>query len=352
MDQILPKLDGLCGDAPVSTIMNLPLASIAPDTALGDAAMALDRLQSSSLLVAEDGAIAGILTLHDMAAAFCAGHVYAEPVRLFMSRDVVTVDAATSLAVAVQLMAERGIRHLPVLDAQGKLAGVVSARDFHLHSDAAIRAQAAQASKLEKALEDALQAMAAVMEQRDPYTAGHQKHVGMLAVSIGRELGFAEDRLHALNLAAIVHDLGKIQVPLEILTKPARLSAAEFALVKQHPLVSYNILKTIDFPWPIADFVVQHHESLDGSGYPYGLKGEQILPESRVLTVADIVESMSADRPYRPALGIEAAIEEITQLSGSKLDPDVVDACVRVLRRGEYLPHLMEAQAQDYILQD
>ncbi|WP_420799583.1 HD-GYP domain-containing protein [Noviherbaspirillum sedimenti] len=128
------------------------------------------------------------------------------------------------------------------------------------------------------------------------------------------------------------------------MTKPARLNAAEFALVKQHPLVGYNILKTIDFPWPIADIVVQHHESLDGSGYPFGLKGEQILAESRILTVADIVESMSSDRPYRAALGIDAAIAEITHLRGSKLDADVVDACVRVLQRGEFSPNLLQLQ--------
>jgi HD-GYP domain-containing protein (c-di-GMP phosphodiesterase class II) len=239
-------------------------------------------------------------------------------------------------------MTERGFRHLPVINAKGKLVGVVSGNDFRRQSEAGIKARAAHANKLEKALEDTLAALAAVLEQRDPYTAGHQKHVGLLAVLIGKELGFDASSLHALNLAAIVHDLGKIQVPVEILTKPARLNAAEFGLIKQHPLVGYNILKTIDFPWPIADIVVQHHESLDGSGYPFGLKGEQILPEARVLTVADIVESMSSDRPYRAALGIDAAIAEITRLRGSKLDADVVDACVRVLRRGEYSPHFLE----------
>ncbi len=150
-----------------------------------------------------------------------------------------------------------------------------------------------------------------------------------------------KERLHSLSLAAIVHDLGKIQVPVEILTKPARLNAAEFALVKRHPQAGYEILKAIDFPWPIADIVVQHHEYLDGSGYPYGLKGEQILPEARVLTVADIVESMSADRPYRAALGIDAAIAEIMRLRGSKLDAEVVHACVRVLKRGEFTPNVL-----------
>lgn len=344
MDQPLPILDGLDDTANVSSIMRLPGDLIAPDSTLGEAAAAMDRLHSSSLLVALAGELAGILTWHDLTVAFCGGHGPGETVSPFMTRAVITVAESTTLAAAAQLMAAHGIRHLPVLDAQGKLTGVVNGNDFHRQSDAAIKAQVVQARKLEKVLDDTLAALAAVLEQRDPYTAGHQKHVGMLAVSIGRELGFDQDRLHALNLAAIVHDLGKIQVPVEILTKPARLNAAEFALIKQHPLVGYNILKTIDFPWPIADIVVQHHEVLDGSGYPFGLKGEQILPEARVLTVADIVESMSSDRPYRAALGIEIAIAEITRMRGSKLDCDVVDACVRVLRRGEFSPNLLQLQ--------
>lgn len=348
MDELLPTLEGLDDTVAVGAIMHPPGDMIASDATLGQAAAALDRQQSSSVLVSQAGAMAGILTLRDITAAFCNGHGPNEPVRMFMSRQVITVEASASLGAAARLMAERGIRHLPVLDAGGKLAGVISVKDVRRQSEAAIRARAAQLGKLEKALEDTLEALAAVLEQRDPYTAGHQKHVGLLAVLIGRELGFDQGRLHALRLACIVHDLGKIQVPVEILTKPARLNAAEFALVKQHPLVGYNILKTIDFPWPIADIVVQHHESLDGSGYPYGLKGDQILPEARVLTVADIVESMSSDRPYRAALGIDAAIAEITRLRDSKLDADVVDACVRVLRRGEFSPNLLGFEAQHY----
>lgn len=346
MDQSFPKLDGLDQHAPVESIMRMPDTMLAPETTLGDAATAMDRLQSSSLLITQDGAMVGILTLHDLACAFRNGSNPNDPVSHFMSRRVITINASASLAEAVELMTTHRIRHLPVLDVWNKLVGVISGRDFRRQSDAAIKARAAHASKLEKALEETLEALAAVLEQRDPYTAGHQKHVGMLAVLIGRELGFNAERVHALNLAAIVHDLGKIQIPVEILTKPARLNEAEFALVKQHPLIGYQILKTIDFPWPIADIVVQHHEALDGSGYPFGLKGEQILPESRVLTVADIVESMAADRPYRAALGIEAAIVEISRLRGSKLDAEVVDACVRVLRRGEYSPQCLGLHQQ------
>ncbi|MDH2436205.1 HD domain-containing phosphohydrolase [Pokkaliibacter sp. MBI-7] len=207
--------------------------------------------------------------------------------------------------------------------------------------EASLRRSAEQSKVMEKAMEDALAAIAAVLEQRDPYTAGHQTHVAELAMLIGRELGLEQERLHGLYLSAIVHDLGKIQIPAEILTKPARLNEAEFNLIKQHPEVGYRILRHIHFPWPIADIIRQHHECLDGSGYPQGLQGDDILLEARILSVADIVESMSSDRPYRPALGTEVALNQIRQMSGSKLDPKVVEACIRVVERGDFTPNLM-----------
>ncbi|MFQ1770650.1 HD domain-containing phosphohydrolase [Aeromonas veronii] len=194
------------------------------------------------------------------------------------------------------------------------------------------------ARQLELALEDALGAIAAVLEQRDPYTAGHQKHVAKLAQAIGRELRLEEKRLRGIYLGAMVHDIGKIQVPAEILTKPERLTPLEFELVKEHPAIGYLVLKDIDFPWPIARMIHQHHEYLDGSGYPQGLKGDEILLEARILTVADIVESMSSDRPYRAALGIPQAREQIIQMRGHQLDADVVDACLRILDRGDFIP--------------
>lgn len=210
-----------------------------------------------------------------------------------------------------------------------------------------LQEQAAHAQVLENALEKALAAIASVLEQRDPYTAGHQKHVAELAVLIGQELRLDTHRLRGLYLSGVVHDLGKIEVPAEILSKPSRLHPVEFALVKRHPEVGYRILKNIDFPWPIADIIRQHHEYLDGSGYPLGLSGKDILLESRILTVADIVESMSSDRPYRAALGIGQAIAQIRLMRGIQLDPDVVDACIRVLERGDFTPHLLTLEAGD-----
>ena len=166
---------------------------------------------------------------------------------------------------------------------------------------------------------------------RDPYTVGHEKSVADIAVRIGRQLGWNEQRLQGLYFAGIVHDLGKIQIPVEILTKPVQLTTAEYALIKTHPETGYEILKNIDFPWPIAEIVRQHHEYLDGSGYPRGLVGSQILDEAKILTVADIFDSMSSARPYRAALGQEVAIAEIRRLSGTRLDPAVVDALLKVI---------------------
>ncbi len=208
--------------------------------------------------------------------------------------------------------------------------GIASRRTRNAYEQA-ITEQVLQAQKLEKALRDALMAISSTLEHRDPYTVGHEKSVADIAVRIGRHLGWDEHRLQGLYFAGIVHDLGKIQIPVEILTKPVKLTAAEYALIKTHPETGYEILKNIDFPWPIAEIVRQHHEYLDGSGYPRGLSGSQILEEARILTVADIFDSMSSARPYRAALGKDVAIDEIRRLSGTRLDSAVVDALLSVV---------------------
>lgn len=189
---------------------------------------------------------------------------------------------------------------------------------------------------LQKSLEQTIGAMADTVDARDPYTAGHQRRVGELAVAIAREMGLPEEKIHGIRLAAAVHDLGKINVPAEILAKPGKLSDIEFMLIKTHPQSGYDILKDVEFPWPIADIVRQHHERLDGSGYPQGLKGEQILLESRIMAVADVVETMSSHRPYRPAIGIELALKEIERGRGSAYDPAVADACLKLFREVKF----------------
>jgi PAS domain S-box-containing protein len=181
---------------------------------------------------------------------------------------------------------------------------------------------------LRQGLEQSIQTIASTVEARDPYTAGHQRRVGELATAIAREMGLPEDQINGIHLAAIIHDLGKIQIPAEILVKPGKLTDIELMLVKTHPQAGYNILKNVKFPWPIADIVLQHHERMDGSGYPQGLKSGQILLESRIMAVADVVEAISSHRPYRPALGIEAALNEIKRGRGSAYDPAVVDTCL------------------------
>jgi PAS domain S-box-containing protein len=187
-----------------------------------------------------------------------------------------------------------------------------------------------------KSLEDSIQAIANTVEMRDPYTAGHQSRVGRLAAAIAGELGLPEEEIHGIQLAANIHDLGKIRVPAEILSKPGKLADVEFALIKTHAQAGYDILKGIEFHWPIADMVLQHHERLDGSGYPQGLKGEQIVPGARIMAVADVVEALASHRPYRTAQGIDAALAEIARGRGTLYDPAAVDACLNLFREGKF----------------
>lgn len=189
---------------------------------------------------------------------------------------------------------------------------------------------------LRHSLEDSLRAIATVVEMRDPYTAGHERRVGELAVAIAQEMELDEDKIHGIRLAASVHDLGKINVPAEILSKPGRLSEIEFMLIKTHAQAGYDILKDVEFPWPIADIVWQHHERLDGTGYPQGIKGGHILLESRIMAVADVTEAMASHRPYRAGLGIDVALKEIERGKGSAYDPAVADACLKLFRDGRF----------------
>jgi PAS domain S-box-containing protein/putative nucleotidyltransferase with HDIG domain len=188
-----------------------------------------------------------------------------------------------------------------------------------------------QAEQLRRTVEGAVLAMSHVVETRDPYTAGHERRVAELATAIAEDMGMDGEELTALRLGGLIHDIGKIAVPAEILAKPGRLSEVEFNLIKQHPASGFDILEVIDFGRPVAEIVLQHHERLDGSGYPRGLSGEDILPEARILAVADVVEAMSSHRPYRAALGMEAALAEIREHAGVKYDADVVAACVRLV---------------------
>ena len=188
-------------------------------------------------------------------------------------------------------------------------------------------------ARLQRALQGTIQAISITIEMRDPYTAGHQRRVAKLAEAIGKELGMSEAQLEGLKLAAEIHDIGKIYVPSEILSKPTKLTELEYTIIKTHPQAGHEILKTIEFPWPIAEIVLQHHERIDGSGYPRGLKNGQILLEARILAVADVVEAMASHRPYRPAFGLDRALEEIKLNRGRLYGPDEVDACVKLIEQ-------------------
>jgi PAS domain S-box-containing protein/putative nucleotidyltransferase with HDIG domain len=190
--------------------------------------------------------------------------------------------------------------------------------------------------KLRKALGGTIQAMALTVETRDPYTAGHQRRVSNLACAIAREMGASTNQIQAIHFAGIIHDIGKISVPGEILSKPGKISENEFGIIKEHPRTGHNILKRVEFPWPIDQIVLQHHEKMDGSGYPDGISGENITLEARMLTVADVIEAMSSHRPYRPTLGVDMALNEIKQNRNVLYDPQVVGACLRLFEQRGY----------------
>ena len=190
--------------------------------------------------------------------------------------------------------------------------------------------------QLKSALMKTVEVAMKLSEMRDPYTAGHERRVAEIAVAISAELGFDKERQQGMRVAGYLHDVGKINIPAEILSKPGRLSDVEYNLVKGHVQAGYDAIKDVDFPWPVAEVVFQHHERLDGTGYPRGLKGEEIIMEARILSVADVVESMSSHRPYRAELGIEKALAEIERGSGIIYDATVVDACIKLFRENGF----------------
>jgi HD-GYP domain-containing protein (c-di-GMP phosphodiesterase class II) len=189
---------------------------------------------------------------------------------------------------------------------------------------------------LKKVMNATVQAITRTIEKRDPYTSGHQHRVADLSRTIAREIGFSENEIEGIYIAAAIHDIGKISLPAEILSKPVQLSDIEISLIQAHSQTGYDILKGIEFPWPIAEIVLQHHERLDGSGYPRGLSGDDVLMAARIIGVADVVETMASHRPYRPSMGIDKALEEITQNRGVLYEPLVVDACLKLFNNKEF----------------
>jgi PAS domain S-box-containing protein len=235
------------------------------------------------------------------------------------SGDLTGEDISAITAFAHQ-MAAAWRKATLLQDLERSLAEVERAQEELRHSYAQLR----------RTFEGTIQVLTSAVEMRDPYTAGHQQQVTQLACAIAEEMGLSDERIEGIRMAAVVHDLGKISVPAEILSNPGRLNDLQWGMIKMHPQAGYDILKTVEFPWPVGQIVLQHHERMDGSGYPQGLSGEDILLEARILAVSDVVEAMASHRPYRPARGIDRALEEISQNRGVLYDPEVVDACLKL----------------------
>ncbi len=191
--------------------------------------------------------------------------------------------------------------------------------------------------RLEQLLEAGINTLINIVEQKDPYTSGHQQRVSKLAVAIAIEMNLTEDKVEGLKVAAQLHDIGKITIPIEILSKPGQLSPEEFNLIKTHSLKGYEILKNIEFPWPVADMVFQHHERINGSGYPSGLHGKDISLEAKILSVADVVEAMNSHRPYRPSIGIEKALNEININKNILYDEEIVNVCIKLFNEKNFV---------------
>jgi len=224
----------------------------------------------------------------------------------------------------------------PVFDASGAFAGYRGVGTDISDKKRAEEQIQRHLAQIQIAFMSTVQVVTTLCEMRDPYTAGHQRRVAEIAVAIGTEFGFDAQRLEGLRVASYLHDVGKMRIPSEILSKPGKLTPAEFQLVQTHAQASYDVLKNVEFPWPVADVALQHHERMDGTGYPQGLKGDAILLEARIIAVADVVEAMSLHRPYRPGLGIEAALSEIGRGRASAYDPAVADACLKLFREKRY----------------
>ena len=190
--------------------------------------------------------------------------------------------------------------------------------------------------QMEKIFMQTVEAFSSIVEISDPYTSGHQSRTGELARAIAKKMNLGYDVEHSVYLASLLHDLGKFYIPAQILNKPGRLTEIEYSLIKTHPSLGHQILKKIDFPWPIADIVLQHHEKVNGSGYPYGISGDDIMIEAKILCVADVVESISSNRPYRPALGLDSALFEIKEKQGTLYDVDVVEATLELFTKDKY----------------
>jgi putative two-component system response regulator len=249
----------------------------------------------------------------------------------FLSKPIDQYELVSQLKVALRIKkAEDALR-----DERNFMERMVEERTASLRAEITDRKRAEEQLQrtlysLRKAVVTTIQVMVSAVETRDPYTAGHQTRSAHLALAIATEMGLPQEKTDGIRMAGSIHDIGKLSIPAEILSKPTKLTEIEFSLIKEHAKRGFEMLKDVESPWPLAEIVLQHHERMDGSGYPRNLKGDDILMESRILAVADVVESMASHRPYRAGLGIDVALEEIEKNKGILYDEAVVDTCLRL----------------------
>ncbi len=259
---------------------------------------------------------------------------YAALIALPLIRKERTIGTLNIYAAEPDAFDEEEVKLLTELAAD--VAYGIRALEMRTERDKAEKELEESFGKLRKALNGTVNALTEILQRRDPYTAGHQIRVAKLACAIAQEMGLSEDRIEGIRIAGLLHDIGKITLPSDILARSGQISTLETDIIETHAQVGYEIIKTIEFPWPVLDAVLQHQERLDGSGYPSGLSGDKIILEARILAVADVIEAMSSHRPYRPTLGMDMALKEITENRGVRYDPDVVDACLRLINEQGY----------------
>ena len=309
----------------VADYMSKILVSIDCECSVLDAIKMMKEKSVSALLIMKESNTVGIFTERDILTKINFDALDKLPhikIKELMTGNLKMADLNDPYITIMDSMQKNKIRHMPVVE-DGFVKGMLSLRDLMNH----------YYENMERLLEDAVSALSTAVEKRDPYTAGHQERVMQLACAIGKEMGCSEKELSGLRMAAVIHDIGKLFIATDILTKPGKLEVEEMNLIKKHSLKGYEILKGIQFPWPIADIVLQHHERVNGTGYPNGLTGKDILFEAKVIAVADVIEAMATNRPYRPMLGMDKAMEEITKNKDILYDAGVVDACVTILKR-------------------
>ncbi len=309
----------------IADYMTTTLVSIDCEKTVLEAVRLMQKKSVSAILVMKESNTVGIFTERDILKKVDFGNIerlQKIKIKELMTGNLCMADINDSYISVMESMQKSKIRHMPVVE-DGFVKGMLSLRDLMNH----------YYENLERLLEETVAALSSAVEKRDPYTSGHQKRVMQLSCAIAKEMKLSDKQISGIRMAAVIHDIGKLNIPIDYLTKPTKLTDAEMNVIKAHSKEGYEILQGIQFPWPIADIVLQHHERVDGSGYPNGLSGEKILLEAKIIMVADVVEAMATNRPYRPMLGMDKALQEIQSKKGTFFDPVVVDACVKIMKR-------------------